>query len=79
MRVREDVAQFESNLGHIYNFFSRSAVRLSKLKHWQHFLDLPELKFKHLFDIRWSSIRGCLKPIISNTEPGKHTYYLFSE
>ena len=47
------------------------------MKHWQNFLDLPELKFKHLFDIRWSSIRGCLKPIISNTEPGKHTCLFF--
>ncbi|CAF1648070.1 unnamed protein product [Adineta ricciae] len=75
VRTREDVAQFESNLGQIYNFFSRSASRLSTLKYWQNFLDLPELKFKHLFDIRWSSIRGCLKPIISNTEPGHQALF----
>jgi len=72
VRTRQDVAEFESNLGQIYNFFSRSAGRLSALKHWQKFFDLPKLQFKYLFDIRWSSIRGCLKPIISNIEPGKH-------
>ena len=78
MRTREDIAEFESTLGQVYNFFNRSAGRLSTLKYWQDFLDLPELKFKHLFDIRCSSIRGCLKPIISNVEPGKVTC-LFSE
>ncbi|CAF1315655.1 unnamed protein product [Rotaria sordida] len=74
VRTREDVAQFESNLGQIYNFF-HSACRLSMLKHWQNFLDLPELKFKYLFDIRWSSIRGCLIPIISNIEPGHQALF----
>ena len=31
---------------------------------------MPELKFKRIFDIRWSSIRDCIKPIVANVQPG---------
>jgi hypothetical protein len=33
-------------------------------------MEIPELKLKRIFDIRWSSIRGCIKPIIDNVQPG---------
>lgn len=33
-------------------------------------MESPELKFKRIFDIRWSSIRDCIKPIIINIQPG---------
>jgi hypothetical protein len=44
------------------------------LKDWQNFLDMPELKFKCIYDIHWSSIRGCIKPIIQNVKPGNQDF-----
>ncbi|CAF5012421.1 unnamed protein product, partial [Rotaria sp. Silwood1] len=70
VKIRPCIANFEELLGKIYNYFSRSSSRQYKLKQWYDFLTMPELKFKKLFDIRWLSIRDCLKPIINNMKPG---------
>ncbi|CAF3570525.1 unnamed protein product [Rotaria sp. Silwood1] len=64
------VSKLETTIGKIYNYFGRSSTRQQMLKEWQNFLDMPELKFKRIYDIRWSSIRGCIKPIIQNVQPG---------
>ncbi|CAF3165477.1 unnamed protein product [Rotaria sp. Silwood2] len=64
------IEKLESTIGEIHNYFGRSAGRQFKLKTWQAFMEMPELKFKRIFDIRWSSIRGCIKPIIDNVQPG---------
>ncbi|CAF1608473.1 unnamed protein product, partial [Didymodactylos carnosus] len=69
LKTRAELANFEHIIGRIHNYFNRSVTRQQKLKKWQNYLDLPELKFKRLFDIRWSSVRGCMKPIIENTKP----------
>lgn len=33
-------------------------------------MEISELKFKRIFDIRWSPMRGCIKPMIDNVQPG---------
>ncbi|CAF5229382.1 unnamed protein product, partial [Rotaria magnacalcarata] len=33
-------------------------------------MEIAELKVKRIFEIRWSSIRDCIKPIIANIQPG---------
>jgi hypothetical protein len=35
-------------------------------------MEIAQLKFKRIFEIRWSSIRDCIKPIIANIQPGFH-------
>jgi len=67
----ESIGNLEGNIGKIYNYFGNSSKRQHRLKSWQNFLESPDLKFKRIFDIRWSSVRGCIKPIIENIEPGK--------
>ena len=54
----------------IYQFFGKSCTRTQKLKDWQDFFAAPELKFKRIFTIRWSTIRDCIRPIIVNTRSG---------
>lgn len=61
----------EAIIGKIYSYFGRSCTRQQSLRNWQNFLNTPEVKFKRIFDIRWSSIKDCLKPIVMNVEPGK--------
>ncbi|CAF1424337.1 unnamed protein product, partial [Rotaria sordida] len=68
--IIEVVSKLETTIGKIYNYFGRSSTRQQMLKEWQNFLDMPELKFKRIYDIRWASIRGCIKPIIQNVQPG---------
>ena len=75
MRVRPFIANFESLIGKIYSYFHRSPSRQYKSKQWYNFLTMPELKFKKIFEIRWLSIRNCLKPIINNMKPGKKFFY----
>ncbi|CAF4004026.1 unnamed protein product [Rotaria sp. Silwood2] len=67
--IVEIVSNLETTIGKIYNYFGRSSNRQQKLKDWQNFLDMPELKFKRIYDIRCSSIQGCIKPIIQNVQP----------
>jgi hypothetical protein len=67
--VVEIVSSLEATIGKIYNYFGKSPNRQAKLKDWQSFLDMPELKFKRIYDIRWSSIQGCIRPIIQNVQP----------
>ncbi|CAF1348456.1 unnamed protein product [Adineta ricciae] len=67
------VMKLESTISSIYDYFKHSSSRQYNLKSWQNFMDSPELKFKKLFDIRWSSIRDCIKPIFANIEPGFYT------
>lgn len=68
--LHDSILNFETTIGKIYSHFSRSSARQFRFKQWQNYLDLPEIKFKKIFDIRWSSIHGCIKPIISNVQPG---------
>ncbi|CAF3984796.1 unnamed protein product, partial [Adineta steineri] len=68
--VCDSVVKLESTISQIYNYFAKSTGHQFKLKSWQAFLEMPELKFKRIFDIRWLSIRGCIKPIIDNVQPG---------
>ncbi|CAF2991799.1 unnamed protein product [Rotaria sp. Silwood2] len=68
--LAESVVKLEETISKIYNYFNTSPGRQFKLKLWQNFLEIPELKFKRIFDIRWSSIRDCIKPIIVNIQPG---------
>jgi hypothetical protein len=65
----DSILNFESKMSQIYIYFGRSTSRSWKLKCWQEFLGMPELKFKRIFSIRWSSIRDCIKPILVNTQP----------
>lgn len=67
----ECISNMETVIGKIYNYFGRSCTRQQSLKDWQNFLDMPQLKFKRIYDIRWSSIQDCLKPIIKNIQPGR--------
>lgn len=69
--INPSVAKLESAISKIYNYFSHSSSRQTKLKNWQRFIEQPELHFKRLFDIRWSSIRDSIRPIIENIQPGK--------
>ena len=71
METRSFVGDFETVIGKIYGYFSRSTIRQRKLKEWHHFLDMPEIKFKRIFEIRWSSIRDCVRPIMINIKPGR--------
>ena len=70
MVIHEPILNFETTIGKLFNYFSRSNTRQYQLKQWQNYLDLPEMKFKRLFDIRWSSMQGCIDPIIVNVQPG---------
>jgi hypothetical protein len=70
--LSESVAKLESVIGKVYNYFNRSSKRQFKFKLWQNMLECDELKFKRIFDIRWSSIRDCIKPIFINVQPGLH-------
>ena len=58
-------------MGKIYQYFGSSAVRSFKVKRWQNLLDIPELKFKKLFHIRWTSIGNSIKLIMYNITPSK--------
>jgi hypothetical protein len=71
MVIRPLIADFENQIGKIYTYFNRSSIRQHRLKQWCDFLAMPELKFKRIFDIRWSSIRDCLRPIVINIKPGQ--------
>lgn len=42
-----------------------------ELNTWQNSLKIPELKFKRLFQIRWTSIRDSIKPIMLNITASK--------
>ena len=66
----DSVVKLESAISLIYNYFGRSSSRQFKLKSWQAFMEMPEVKMKRIFDIRWLSLRGCIKPIIDNVHPG---------
>ena len=68
----ESIAKVESTIGQIYKYFNKSWARQSKLKNWQSFLEVPELKIKRIFTMRWSSVRNCIKPIVLNIQPGLH-------
>ena len=68
--LSSSIIKLESTIGKIYSYFGKSCNRRSKLKSWQNFLEMPELKFKRIFDIRCSSIRDCIKPIVANVQPG---------
>jgi hypothetical protein len=67
----DSILNFETMISKIYGHFSRSSSRQFKLKQWQDYLNLPERKFKRLFEIRWSSVQGCIKPTIINVQPGQ--------
>ncbi|CAF4996534.1 unnamed protein product, partial [Rotaria sp. Silwood1] len=71
--VDETILNLEAIISRIYGYFSRSSTRLFKLKQWQNYLDLPEMKFKKLFEIRWSTIQDCIRPIIINVLPGSQS------
>jgi hypothetical protein len=71
-RKRELISKLESTMGRIYQYFGASANRTYKLKSWQNLLDVPELRFKRLFSIRWTSIRDSIKPLILNITPSEH-------
>ncbi|CAF4257995.1 unnamed protein product [Rotaria sp. Silwood2] len=71
--VDETILNLETIISRIYGHFSRSSTRLFKLKQWQNYLDLPEIKFKKLFEIRWSTIQDCIRPIIINVLPGSQS------
>ncbi|CAF0828501.1 unnamed protein product [Rotaria sordida] len=66
----ESVVKLETTLTDIYNYFGRNSNRQFRLKSWQAFMEMPEIKMKKIFDIRWSSISGCIKPIVDNVYPG---------
>ncbi|CAF0982909.1 unnamed protein product [Rotaria sp. Silwood1] len=68
-KKRDLIAKLESIIGRIYQYFGSSATRTFKLKCWQNLLDIPELKFKKLFSIRWTAIRDSIKPIMFNITP----------
>ena len=63
------VTKLEWSISKVYNYFSRSPNRQTKLKNWQRCLEQPKVRFKRLFDIRWSCIRDSIKPIIENIQP----------
>ncbi|CAF2551925.1 unnamed protein product [Rotaria sp. Silwood2] len=68
-KKRDLIAKLENIIGRIYQYFGSSATRTFKLKCWQNLLDVPELKFKKLFSIRWTAIRDSIKPIMFNITP----------
>ncbi|CAF0838331.1 unnamed protein product [Rotaria sordida] len=68
-RKRELISKLEGIIGKIYQYFGSSATRTFKLKCWQNLLEIPELKFKRLFQIRWTAIRDSIKPIMLNITP----------
>ncbi|CAF4195506.1 unnamed protein product, partial [Rotaria magnacalcarata] len=68
--LADSVVKLEKIISKIYTYFNKSANRQFKFKSWQNFMEIAELKFKRIFEIRWSSIRDCIKPIIANIQPG---------
>ncbi|CAF3470297.1 unnamed protein product [Rotaria sp. Silwood1] len=73
--LSESIMKVESRISKIYNYFNKSCPRQFKLKNWQNFMEMPELKFKRIFDIRWPSIRDCIRPIIVNVQPGSQALF----
>ncbi|CAF2091660.1 unnamed protein product [Rotaria magnacalcarata] len=73
--LSESIVGLETTISKIYNYFGKSCTRQFKLKSWQNYLELPELKFKRIFNIRWSSIRNCIKPIVVNVQPGSQALF----
>ncbi|CAF4770529.1 unnamed protein product [Rotaria socialis] len=69
-RKRELICKLEGILGKMYQHFASSTTRTFKLKCWQNLLEIPELKFKRLFQIRWTAIRNSIKPIMLDIVPG---------
>ncbi|CAF2551965.1 unnamed protein product [Rotaria sp. Silwood2] len=51
------------------NILLQAQIERLKLKCWQNLLDIPELNFKRLFNIRWTAIRDSIKPIMFNIAP----------
>ena len=76
-KKRDLILKLENIIGKIYQYFGSSATRTFKLKSWQNLLEIPELKFKRLFHIRWTAIRDSVKPIILNIKPSKICSELF--
>ncbi|CAF2094261.1 unnamed protein product [Rotaria magnacalcarata] len=70
--LADSVVKLEKIISKIYTYFNKSANRQFKFKSWQNFMEIAELKVKRIFEIRWSSIRDCIKPIIANIQPGFH-------
>ncbi|CAF5025507.1 unnamed protein product, partial [Rotaria socialis] len=68
--LADSVVKLEKIISKIYTYFNKSANRQFKFKSWQNFMEIVELKFKRIFEIRWSSIRDSIKPIIANIQPG---------
>ncbi|CAM2721721.1 unnamed protein product [Rotaria socialis] len=68
--LADSVVKLEKIISKIYTYFNKSANRQFKFKSWQNFMEIAELKVKRIFEIRWSSIRDCIKPIIANIQPG---------
>ncbi|CAF4854280.1 unnamed protein product, partial [Rotaria sp. Silwood1] len=77
--ISPSISKLESCISKIYNYFSRSSSRQTKLKNWQRFLEKPELQFKRLFDISWSCIRDSIKPIIENIQPNSQAFFIVLE
>ncbi|CAF3076933.1 unnamed protein product, partial [Rotaria sp. Silwood2] len=77
--ISPSVSKLESSISKIYNYFSRSSSCQTKLKNWHRFFEQPELRFKRLFDIRWSCIRDSIKPIIENIQPNSQALFIVLE
>ena len=67
---RDSVLKLESTITQIYNYLEKSTKHQLKLKSWQAFMEMVGLKFKKIFDVRWLSLRGCVKPIANNVQLG---------
>ncbi|CAF1116382.1 unnamed protein product, partial [Rotaria magnacalcarata] len=49
--ISSSVSKLESSISKIYNYFSRSSSRQTRLKNWQRFLEQPELQFTPIDDL----------------------------
>lgn len=76
--IREWIVNMERVMSNIYNYFGRSSHRRQCLKDWQNFLDMPQLMFKSIYAIRWSSIKDSIRPIFINIQPGKQNKTIVS-
>ncbi|CAF4448296.1 unnamed protein product [Rotaria sp. Silwood2] len=59
----------DDSIVELINILLQVQIERLKLKCWQNLLDIPELNFKRLFNIRWTAIRDSIKPIMFNIAP----------
>ena len=67
-------AQYQKSLSAIYSYFSHSSIRIERLCEVQRILDEPEIKMKHLYQVRWLSLDIAVDAVVQSL-PALMTFF----